>query len=247
VADVAEVRALTDEERAWVARMVDAATAIADAYHLAPPPGQPMEPERLDTLWRSWLPDPGFAGQDPMLFLNPFGMALGQWLADRTGLDWAMATDERGTGVAIRNEAGDIIVLPVDVVRKGFESRSAAFFVEVARDVEEQVRSSREPADAMAEPSAGPAPERSAETAVEPEAAADWAVALEADAQTPAEPEADAETALEPDATAAEREASPEPAEDDAAEAAVEPVAEVPMSEPEPRKRTGLGRLFGRR
>jgi hypothetical protein len=159
---MAEVRELTDEERAWVARMVDAATAIAAAYHLAPPPGEPMEPARLDTLWRSWLPDPGFAGQDPMLFLNPFGLALGQWLVDRTGLEWRMATDERGTDVAIwsqSGEGGEVLVLPVDAVRKGFESRSAAFFVEVAEEVAEQVRASREgPPEAAPEPSVAAEP-----------------------------------------------------------------------------------------
>jgi uncharacterized protein DUF3806 len=256
---VAEVRALTDEERAWVARMVDAATTIAAAYRLAPPPGQPMEPARLDTLWRSWLSDPGFAGQDPMLFLNPFGLALGQWLVDRTGLDWAMATDELGTGVAIRDEAGEIVVLPVDVVRKGFESRSAAFFVEVAREVEEQIRSGRAPADAPGEPGTAPTPDADAETPLEPDVASGSAPTPAGDDETALEPEvasgsaptpeADAVTALQPGGAAAATgpEAAQGPSEDDAAAAAVEPADEITMSEPEQRKRTGLGRLFGRR
>jgi hypothetical protein len=215
---VAEVRELTDEERAWVARMVDAAAAIADAYHLAPPPGQPMEPERLDTLWRSWLPDPGFAGQDPMLFINPFGLALGQWLVDRTGLEWRMATDERGTGVAIWGAAGEVLILPVDVVRKGFESRSAAFFVEVAQEVEEQVRASHE----------GP---------VASAAASEAAMAVE-------RPPSEAEPGMAP--VAADAEPAPAPAEGRVA-ADDEPTPDATESPSEPPKRTGLGRFFGRR
>lgn len=218
---MAEVRELTDEERAWVARMVDAATTIAGAYHLAPLPGEPMEPARLDTLWRSWLPDPGFAGQDPMLFLNPFGLALGQWLVERTGLEWRMATDERGTGVAIwGGAAGEVLVLPVDVVRKGFESRRAAFFVDVAADVEEQVRASREgPREAPAEEASESA------GAVEP-------------------PSPETEPGVAPGA--ADGEAAPVPA-DGAVTADDEPTSDAGSSTSEPPKRTGLGRFFGRR
>ena len=217
---MAEVRELTDEERAWVARMVDAATTIAAAYHLAPPPGQPMEPARLDTLWRSWLPDPGFAGQDPMLFLNPFGLALGQWLVDRTGLEWRMASDERGTGVAIWGADEEVLVLPVDVVRKGFESRSAAFFVDVAAEIEEQVRASREGPRAAA-----PAAAREAPQPVEP-------------------PPSETDSGMAP--VTADGEPAPIP-EDGPLGGGDESTPDATDSTSEPPKRTGLGRFFGRR
>jgi hypothetical protein len=252
---MAEVRELTDEERAWVVRMVDAAAAIAAAYHLAPPPGQPMEPARLDTLWRSWLPDPGFAGQDPMLFINPFGLALGQWLIDRTGLEWRMATDERGTGVAIWGEAEEVLVLPVDVVRKGFESRSGAFFVEVAREVEARVRARREgtseaTADApetTAEPASVEPPTRDSEPPTrdseppsgdaEPLAGAGLGHAAEPDAATPT---AGAESVAEPGDGVATTDDQPATADD-------QPAPDAATATSEPRKRTGLGRFFGRR
>lgn len=232
---MAEVRELTDEERAWVARMVDAATAIAAAYHLAPSPGQPMEPERLDTLWRSWLPDPGFAGQDPMLFINPFGLALGQWLVDRTGLEWRMASDERGTEIAIWGEAGEVLVLPVDVVRKGFESRSGAFFVEVAREVEEGVRTRRE---GVPEPTADAPATNEPPAMTEPSAGAAEPPAGDAAPGTAADPSASAAGAET--ASAAEPADVVVPAED-------EPGPDTPTEESTPPKRTGLGRFFGRR
>lgn len=71
--------------------------------------------------------------------INALGMALGQYLVDRLGLDWKLVEDEYGTEVAVHGQPGDVLVFPPNLVAKRLETRTVGFFEPVAGQIERQL------------------------------------------------------------------------------------------------------------
>ena len=52
---------------------------------------------------------------------------------------WGGATDENGTAFALRHEAGETMVFPVQSVLKRIETRQSGFFFDIARVVKNRL------------------------------------------------------------------------------------------------------------
>lgn len=129
---------LNDAERAWVADNVAAARRYVEDAGL-PVDGQPLDPAALDAAWAFWLQAWPVGEEDPNPLINALGMALGQYLVDRLGLDWKLVEDESGTEVAVHGQPGDVLVFPPNLVAKRLHTRTVGFFVPVAGQIERQV------------------------------------------------------------------------------------------------------------
>jgi hypothetical protein len=129
---------LNDAERAWVADNVAAARRYVEDAGL-PVDGQPLDPAALDAAWSFWLQAWPAGEEDPNSLINALGMALGQYLVDRLGLDWKLVEDEYGTEVAVHGQPGDVLVFPPNLVAKRLETREVDFFVPIAGLIEQQV------------------------------------------------------------------------------------------------------------
>ena len=133
---------LNDAERAWVADNVAAARRYVEDAGL-PVDVQLLDPAALDAAWVFWLQAWPADEEDPNPVINALGMALGQYLVDRLGLDWKLVEDEYGTEVAVHGQPGDVLVFPPNLVAKRLESRTVGFFVPVAGQIERQVEELR--------------------------------------------------------------------------------------------------------
>jgi hypothetical protein len=126
------VEPLNEAEREWVAVNVEEAGRLLVAAGLRAEPD--LSPEALDELWAALLAE---EPEDPNPAINVVGLAFGQLLADRLGLDWVALTDEHGTEIAVRGHA-DFTVFPTNFVAKRYADRETDF---IAPAYEEMVKS----------------------------------------------------------------------------------------------------------
>jgi len=109
------VEPLNDAEPEWVAARVAAARrAIGEGEITAP---------ALDALWEQTR---GTEPPEQNDRVNVVGLALGQHLVDRFGLEWAVLSDEQGTEMAVRGPS-DFTVFPTNFVAKRYESGETHF------------------------------------------------------------------------------------------------------------------------
>ena len=134
---------LSVAERAWVEDNVAAARRYVLDAGVAVDGNGALDPPALDAAWSFWLQAWPAEEEDPNPVINALGIALGQYLVDRLGLDWKVVEDEYGTEVAIHGQPGDVLVFPPNLVAKRLESRTVGFFVPVAGQIEQQVAAVR--------------------------------------------------------------------------------------------------------
>ena len=127
------VEPLNEAELRWVADNVAEAQKAAEERGLAE--GE-IRPRALDELWALLLSE---RLDDPNALINLVGLALGQLLVDRFGLDWVALTDQHGTEIAVRGPS-NLTVFPTNFVAKRYETRETGFIApfvdEVARKLE---------------------------------------------------------------------------------------------------------------
>jgi hypothetical protein len=73
------------------------------------------------------------------MFLNAFGIALGQHLVEHLGLEWMIAEDDQGSEIAVWGRAGDVLVFPPNLVAKRYVDRIPEFFEETVTQLAAQV------------------------------------------------------------------------------------------------------------
>jgi hypothetical protein len=69
--------------------------------------------------------------------INQVGLAFGQLLVDRLGMEWAIATDAHGTDFAVRGDSG-WLVHPRDVVGKRYRTDESGFLAALFATIERQ-------------------------------------------------------------------------------------------------------------
>lgn len=134
-----KITELNPSERQWVASNIELAGEIAKAYGLAVEPGDRLDPQVLDTAWAAWLTDPERGDEDPNPYINAFGLAFGDYLLERLGLEWRVVEDRQGTEMAVWGKEGDVLVFPPNLVGKRYVAGTTSFFAEVAATTEESV------------------------------------------------------------------------------------------------------------
>jgi hypothetical protein len=131
---------LGDGERAWVARQLDGARLFVAAMSPADA-GAPVTLSALDRAWAAWLPQAD--GEQADAAINAVGTQFGQFLVDRAGFAWTIATDAHGTDLAILAlpGRGDVLVYPANFVAKRWERRESGFLAASFEAIREQVAS----------------------------------------------------------------------------------------------------------
>ncbi len=126
----AKIEQLTDAEREWIRQQIEIAQGFVEVT-LGVSGSELPEPEDLDRAFNAWLPnhDPTEANA----IVNCVGVALGQHVVDRTGLEWVIASDNYGTELAIYGlpGKGDVLVYPQNLVAKRYEKQSGPFVVDI--------------------------------------------------------------------------------------------------------------------
>ena len=120
--------ALTDDERAWLAKQLEAAQQFVADYGST----RTMGLAAVEHAWASWLDRQAVDPEDPEPVLNAVGVYFGQSLVDSLeGFDWVRTQDEAGTDMAVYGlpGAGDVLIYPASVVAERYESRDGSFLV----------------------------------------------------------------------------------------------------------------------
>jgi hypothetical protein len=127
----AQVDPLNDAERDWVAAHVAAARRALGESELTP--------AALDALWEETR---GTEPSEQNDRVNVVGLALGQHLVDRFGLEWAVVGDEHGTEIAVHGPS-DFTVFPTNFVAKRYETGERHFIEPFVAEVERTLGSLR--------------------------------------------------------------------------------------------------------
>ncbi|MCW2603862.1 MAG: hypothetical protein JWN61_1997 [Pseudonocardiales bacterium] len=72
----------------------------------------------FDRAYREWAAFPSPLREDPNDAINRIGIGVGEHIRRRTGLEWAIATDEYGTELALVGQPGDVLIFPPNLVAK---------------------------------------------------------------------------------------------------------------------------------
>src|SRR4051812_7781037 len=69
-----------------------------------------------DEMLNAWLRLDELQRPEPDAIINQIGLAFGQYVADRARLEWTVATDARGTEIALRRASGGVLFYPTNLV-----------------------------------------------------------------------------------------------------------------------------------
>ncbi|WP_203904371.1 DUF3806 domain-containing protein [Virgisporangium aliadipatigenens] len=118
---------MNDVERGWITEHLDHLLAVGvdvrDAEQLG---------AHYDTLLARWLGTPDRLRRDPNPDVNLIGLGLGAHLAGRTGLEWAVVSDEASTEIALYASLGDIMIYPTNAVAKRWVGHEIGFLPDFA-------------------------------------------------------------------------------------------------------------------
>ena len=100
-------------ELEWIAdnlaRLRSDGVDIADAASLG---------AHFDRAYREWAAFPSTLRDDPNPVITRVGIGVGEHLRQRTGLEWAIETDEYGTELALIGQPGNVLIFPPNLVGK---------------------------------------------------------------------------------------------------------------------------------
>ena len=102
--------------------------------------GDPVNPTMLDEAWvdlRARWKASDAGDQAIKDAINQVGLAFGQLLVDRLGMEWVIATDGQGTDFAVRGDSG-WLVYPRDVVRKRHANDESGFLTALFHTIEKR-------------------------------------------------------------------------------------------------------------
>jgi Domain of unknown function (DUF3806) len=88
-----------------------------------------VTPVALDSAWATLRAELNATNAEPRQIdaaVNGIGLSFGQLLVEQLGMEWTIATDDQGTDIAVRNDAG-WLVYPRNVVRKRYANGETGF------------------------------------------------------------------------------------------------------------------------
>lgn len=136
-----KISELTEQERGWVAAQIDGASKLVDAFSPTDA-GKPLTLAALDRAFAAWLDSQETDSQVVNAAINCVGVAFGQFLVDRAGLAWVIASDKNGSDLAVYGlpGKGDVLVYPANFVAKHWERRETNFLESSYAQIVEQVQ-----------------------------------------------------------------------------------------------------------
>jgi hypothetical protein len=131
-----------EAEQRWIA------ANLRRALHLAHEHGDPTTSTTpsLAALDRAWVAESAelrASNGDPNPLIQALGIALGDFLITRHGLEWVVATDPLGTEMAVYGAVNELLVYPLNLVAKRWQRTEGAFLVALAAAMDADVRALR--------------------------------------------------------------------------------------------------------
>jgi hypothetical protein len=121
---------LTADEVDWVrssiAGLLDQDVRIGDIDDLG---------RHYDEMLNAWLRLNEAQRPDPDGIINQIGLAFGQYVADHAKLDWTVATDQRGTEIALHRERGNVLIYPTNLIAKSWAAHARNNLPALAREM----------------------------------------------------------------------------------------------------------------
>lgn len=139
-----QISELNDSERAWLEAHMDVACTLVGTYAAVRSPAS-LSPENLDFAWNAWISDAADEVEMAETIVNATGAALGQFLVDTAGFRWVVAADEHGSEMAVIALEGtaDVVVYPMNLVAKRYESKERGFIPPLLQRIRDQVSNLR--------------------------------------------------------------------------------------------------------
>ena len=150
---------VNEAERTWITGNQQVVRSFAVDRGVLPDESGPVDPPVLDAAWAAWLEMHVRGEEDPNSIINAFGIAFGQVLVDRLGLEWKVVRDVV-TEIALCGQPGDIVIYPQNLVARRYIAKTTQFFAELATEMERTVgrfpRQRAEPVPATPAPAVVP-------------------------------------------------------------------------------------------
>lgn len=111
-----EIEPLSISESQWRGQQVEAARQLVERY--CGTSEMPPSLASLDAAVAAWFDDEADDRPDVNDLVNAVAVAFGHHLAKAADLSWVLATDERGSEIALHRTAGDVLIYPTNLVAK---------------------------------------------------------------------------------------------------------------------------------
>lgn len=127
-------------EQEWIAdnlaRLRSDGADIADAASLG---------AYFERAYREWAAFPPPLRDDPNEVITRVGIGVGEHIRLRTGLEWAIETDEDGTELALVGQPGNVLIFPPNLVAKRWSEEGAGVLADLIAMVLSTVDDLRRP------------------------------------------------------------------------------------------------------
>jgi hypothetical protein len=129
-----------DNERLWIQEQLRGAAKLVEIFW-PQEAGKPLTLAALDCAFTVWSVGNEKDNKIINAVINRVGVAFGQFLVDGLGLNWVIATDERGSDLAVHGPPGkDVLIYPANFVAKRWERQEMQFLEKSYNQIADQVR-----------------------------------------------------------------------------------------------------------
>jgi hypothetical protein len=129
---------LNQNEREWVSNNLKAVEGFV-LNALGRDEADWLKPVYLDQAYKSWYSNHKRGSEDPNPLINAFGIAFGEYLNQKLGLEWKLVKEKRSTEIAVYGEPGKILLFPPNLVAKRYEKGIVDFFDPLFTEISKKV------------------------------------------------------------------------------------------------------------
>ena len=126
--ELPEIEQLTEVEFDWVRSMIaelsEQDVRADDIEDLG---------RHYDELLTAWLRVRATDRPEPDKIVDQIGLAFGQYLADHGHLEWVIAIDQQGPGIALYRAQGPVLLRPTDMVAEAWVARRTGVLAALAQ------------------------------------------------------------------------------------------------------------------
>ena len=135
-----KIEDLTEKERAWIQQQLAGAAKLVEIM-TPEAAAQPLTLNILDEAFAAWMAIEETDSTVVNAVINRVGVAFGQFLVDKLPLRWVIATDQRGSDLAVYGlpGTGDVLLYPANFVAKRWERRETQFLEKCYQEIATQV------------------------------------------------------------------------------------------------------------
>lgn len=135
-----QIEELNASERDWLQAHLQLAQTLVETF-AAPLARNALSPEGVDAAWNAWIASPDADPELANSIVIAVGAAFGQFLVDRTGFRWVVASDPQGSEMALVADEGgaDAVVYPLNLVAKRYETKQRDFLLPLLEGIEREI------------------------------------------------------------------------------------------------------------